>query len=462
MYKIPVYLEEDYNPDIWKIHYNGFNIDKLESHLKDTQTDLINGQSLNDLHMPFISELDPLDYFDCSTRHDNIYYPIAIHWWHDFDPGVMSEVLEDNIFSECIELPTFILRRIESNNVRIILYNIFEGFPESTWQFVIDSIAEKYKDIVTITKEHFIIVSNNVAIKNIKSFPCTVNELFDQTPAYHETFENLWVMVENNIQLYNSRPFKGVCLLRRPRSDRWAIMTELFDLKSSSELLLSFSVNVDLIQLPIGAPQLDNEYWQKIHKIMIEDPDSIAGHHDFSQQYPKSFEKFRKEFIHEQVPFWITNDVNPKTNPKTDKEIWKFIDSYLHIVSETYFDKDVIHFSEKIFKPIWYMQPFVVFSTPYTLKHLKDLGYKTFNKWINESYDNIEDPTERMYTAIEACREFMNKPTNELNNVMKEMLPILNHNVLTLLNNREKLHVNLLKDLKKHSDTKWGDTRHVL
>ena len=34
-------------------------------------------------------------------------------------------------------------------------------------------------------------------------------------------------------------------------------------------------------------------------------------------------------------------------------------------------------------------------SCKHTLKFLKDLGYKTFDRWISEEYDNIDDENER-------------------------------------------------------------------
>lgn len=75
-----------------------------------------------------------------------------------------------------------------------------------------------------------------------------------------------------------------------------------------------------------------------------------------------------------------------------------YMDSYCHIVLETFFDADGSNrcfISEKVFKPIRHGQPFVVFGTPYTLKTLRELGYRVFDNHIDNSYDEIEDNTER-------------------------------------------------------------------
>ena len=39
--------------------------------------------------------------------------------------------------------------------------------------------------------------------------------------------------------------------------------------------------------------------------------------------------------------------------------------------------------------------PFIVVASPKYLDYLKKLGFKTFNKWWDESYDNIIDENKR-------------------------------------------------------------------
>lgn len=47
--------------------------------------------------------------------------------------------------------------------------------------------------------------------------------------------------------------------------------------------------------------------------------------------------------------------------------------------------------SEKIFKPLAYQHPFVVYGSVDTLKYLKGQGFETFDNIFDESYDSIED-----------------------------------------------------------------------
>lgn len=73
-----------------------------------------------------------------------------------------------------------------------------------------------------------------------------------------------------------------------------------------------------------------------------------------------------------------------------------YTNSLVHIITETFFFDNFIHITEKTYKPIAYMQPFIMMSAPGSLKHIKDMGFKTFDKYWDESYDLELDATARM------------------------------------------------------------------
>jgi hypothetical protein len=79
-------------------------------------------------------------------------------------------------------------------------------------------------------------------------------------------------------------------------------------------------------------------------------------------------------------------------------EIGHYTNSYCNIVLETHFDadgSDGAFLTEKTFKPIKFGQPFVVVGAPGSLQALRDLGYRTFDHAINNSYDLELDNTQR-------------------------------------------------------------------
>jgi hypothetical protein len=89
-----------------------------------------------------------------------------------------------------------------------------------------------------------------------------------------------------------------------------------------------------------------------------------------------------------------------------------FEDSYCHLVLETFFDADGsggAFLTEKTFKPIRHGQPFVIFGTAHSLATLRRLGYKTYDQYIDNSYDTVTDNTERFIKLIDTVRNLSNQ-----------------------------------------------------
>ena len=110
--------------------------------------------------------------------------------------------------------------------------------------------------------------------------------------------------------------------------------------------------------------------------------------------------------------------------------------SFCNIVTETYFDNmyhlwnyDTMFLSEKIFKSINNCQPFIVFARHGYLKKLKELGFKTFDKWWDESYDDEINSRERINKLLLLIKSISLYSIEELNQMYKEMIPILHHNL---------------------------------
>jgi hypothetical protein len=108
--------------------------------------------------------------------------------------------------------------------------------------------------------------------------------------------------------------------------------------------------------------------------------------------------------------------------------------SFVNIVPETHFytsvyDKRSCRFlTEKTFLPISSKIPFIIVSVPNTLELLKDMGYKTFDGLIDESYDKELDDDSRLVKIINEVERLCNLDAISLDKLKKEMLPIVEHN----------------------------------
>ena len=124
--------------------------------------------------------------------------------------------------------------------------------------------------------------------------------------------------------------------------------------------------------------------------------------------------------------------------------------TFFSIVSETTFSKFTQSFTEKILKPIQHHHPFILIGSPYTLKVLKKYGFKTFNKWWDESYDNIENDEQRLLSVMKIINRLINISASDWYRMLEEMEDILIHNHKLLLSfDDTKIEPLLLKNIQE-------------
>ena len=112
----------------------------------------------------------------------------------------------------------------------------------------------------------------------------------------------------------------------------------------------------------------------------------------------------------------------------------KVASSFMQIVLETTFTESLeksnptIFLTEKTYKPIFYKQPFILISEPYSLQYLHSLGYKTFGSFIDESYDEITDPHQRMKHITNEILKINSMSLEELEDIRVKIQDIVEHN----------------------------------
>ena len=106
-------------------------------------------------------------------------------------------------------------------------------------------------------------------------------------------------------------------------------------------------------------------------------------------------------------------------------------DSYFNIVLETMIDIDNSggqFITEKTFKPIFNNQFFVAVSSHNHMAHLRELGYQSFGRVIDEHYDSIENNQERFEAVLALTKSLCAKPLSELHLIYHELQPEIHHN----------------------------------
>ena len=113
--------------------------------------------------------------------------------------------------------------------------------------------------------------------------------------------------------------------------------------------------------------------------------------------------------------------------------------SLINIINETYFFNNIIHITEKTYKPIAFLQPFILLGAAGSLQHIKDMGFKTFDEFWDESYDTeIDDPI-RFTKIVNIVEEISNWPEQKKIDFSYKIKGILEYNLnrLNTMNNLE-------------------------
>ena len=136
--------------------------------------------------------------------------------------------------------------------------------------------------------------------------------------------------------------------------------------------------------------------------------------------------------ILDSIPFPLRIDFKETAlipnGSQTLNAIPEMMESFLHVVTETCFWETKEHLTEKIFKPIVARQPFVLLGCANNLKYLKSYGFKTFDSWWDESYDQIEDPIKRIQAVVKIIKDICAMSAEELEGMLCGMNYILDYN----------------------------------
>lgn len=138
-----------------------------------------------------------------------------------------------------------------------------------------------------------------------------------------------------------------------------------------------------------------------------------------------------------------TFDVDPNIDPENVYPVdYKKAYGYYHSIWNRYKIEVVLEtdeyqnqwFTDKIGKCLATGKPFVLVAGTGSLHNLKNLGFKTFDNWIDESYDQCRSPSQRIQHIVASLQALYNHTNqtfiiDEMNNRAKENVEIFKHYV---------------------------------
>lgn len=108
---------------------------------------------------------------------------------------------------------------------------------------------------------------------------------------------------------------------------------------------------------------------------------------------------------------------------------------FLEVVCETYYSGRSFYPTEKIWRPLLMKTPFIVHGPVDYLRNLRRLGFKTFEPWWDEQYDDYGHDN-RVRRIISLLADIQRLSLQDLAVMHAEMAPILQHNHDVFMNLR--------------------------
>jgi len=216
--------------------------------------------------------------------------------------------------------------------------------------------------------------------------------------------------------LYPREPIKKFSILSRTfKNWRLEFFFDLFNKGLMNDCIYSFS-NV----VPYTSP------------ITIIDPETMFSMLVFWARYNNKsdqqlFELGIKEWIN-GMPYEISGNIFGMTSNKLFDLIRQ---SYIHVVLETSIEHQFPTYpmTEKTYKAIAAMKPFILYSDAFSLHKLKELdGYKTFHPFIDESYDAVLNNELRKTMIIAEMKRISELPQHEFLELIKNCKEITEYN----------------------------------
>ena len=182
-----------------------------------------------------------------------------------------------------------------------------------------------------------------------------------------------------------------------------------------------------------------NRAWQGTREYRLKFAELVIEH-NLTQYCRMGFNPIDEKHYHQHQfknsAFAITNHNledyftinNTDSSASADYCSQDYLETGLEIVLETIVDDQRWHLTEKSLRPIACGHPFIIMSTPNILKYLRHYGFKTFSPLIDESYDDINDPVERMQAIIDVMKRIANMSTVDKLSLYQQMNVISKYN----------------------------------
>lgn len=301
--------------------------------------------------------------FTVTDAPQNSWYPVALAW-HDFDCDYFSL------------MSTVVCERLRRKEIRALFY-YHEGDDPTKIKQRFDYLCAKNQ----LPLDCYLFVSGNTQADTLENFVFF--------PDYEYFFR--YLNRRQPMPAVDDRPrsYEFTVLNRTHKWWRAACMADLYHHGLLDRSLWSYNTSCN-----IDEDEADNPL----------ELDSIYG-----------WRQHTKKFVSEG-PYFCDDQDEKSHNDHRWVPLELYTQSYCHIVIESQFDADGSNgtfMSEKTTKAIKFGQPFVIVGTHHSLDLLRSQGYRVFDHAIDNSYDRIENNTQRWFAVSQAIQKIRSANMHE-------------------------------------------------
>lgn len=331
---------------------------------------------------------------------------------------------------QIIELNNILVESIKKKKAKLVFFYITEGwFGEDISHYNwVDGLSIKYK----FDKEDIVVITSNLLAEEVYK-----QGKFTIIPYNYFTDELFFALInkrdEHNLNLFKTKYLNFIddfklerhflCFNNLSKLHRlWMFYELMNNSKLKDKSILSLNKNTtnktfyDIVSLT------NNKELMKYY----ETYDSTIGYSYDTINWIKDVQR--------------GDSININAHLKT----------FVNVITETLTSSNVIFITEKTYKSIYTCQPFIIVGNAGILRKLKELGFKTFDKWWDESYDHETDLEIRIQKIINILEEIASWDLSKCTNIRKEMKEVLIHNYNKMLDKSEiiKFYSHIKTDTK--------------
>lgn len=325
-----------------------------------------------------------------------------------------------------IAIPESIRERIRNKELTLALCNQLEAFLSTAYtvyeKFVVElNLPEENILLLTSSPNIVPVIEEAAKLHNKKPIKAVWCRMFEYTAASVEFHSLKSVPIDHTGQVFDK---KFLYLNRRWRPHRPALV----GLLACKNLLDQGYVSL----APCEGSSWEGAYHWVMHL------------HQDDNEFVELFTK-NKDKIFNLPHMYVDTDTQEYNIPEFRTDLIPFYkNTYFSVTSETsfYTSKDFVNsvfLSEKTYKEVTQRQPFVLVGTPHTLKSFRDIGYKSFSPFIDESYDDELNDSRRMMKIANEIERLCSLQGSELTDFIEGCKEICEHNYQNLLRDMDVL-----------------------